>query len=149
MYYVSEDGLTKLHKLGCQNIYLATPYTGTLEEQDNRYDVANDVCISLLLGGFHVFSPITHSHVLHNLMAKRGRLPKNHFWYRKDLPFLEWADTVLIICTDGWDRSTGVAMEMAVAKYAKKAVLYLMTRDDIGKDVKLEVFHESSIGVQS
>lgn len=91
-------------------IYLAAPYSApTPEEREARFIQANKAAAFLMQQGHEVFSPISHSHpIAHHI--------NNHlshdFWLKQDFAFLPWADELVVLCADGWDRSKGIMLEL-------------------------------------
>lgn len=61
--------------------------------------------------GWNCFSPITHSHPLHEA-GMRGDWA---FWARIDEEYLEVSDKIIICLFEGWTRSVGVSAERAIA----------------------------------
>ena len=97
-----------------KKIYLATPYTGTPEQQQSRFEAVNRVAAKLMGFGYLVFSPISHTHPI----AMAGDLPKGwEYWKAYDETFIkEWCDELWVYVQDGWETSTGVTAEVKMAK---------------------------------
>jgi nucleoside 2-deoxyribosyltransferase len=97
-----------------KKIYLASPYTGTSEQQADRFDIVCQVAGKIILDRkFPVFSPIAHSHPI----ATRCDLSGEHdFWIDQNRAWLEWADEVWVAMIDGWKDSKGVQWEVEYAK---------------------------------
>ena len=95
-------------------IYLATPYSHEQPEvREQRFQVVNRVAAELMRGGMHIYSPISHTHSI----AMAGDLPKGwDFWEQYDRVMLAACVKVIVLRQDGWDQSTGVAAEIAIAK---------------------------------
>lgn len=105
-----------------KKIYLATPYTGTKQQQQSRFEIVNECAARLMREGFLVFSPISHTHPI----ALAGALPKGwEFWKEYDLTFIEWADEIYVLMQQGWEKSKGVTAEIKLAKELKKPICYL------------------------
>ena len=103
-------------------IYLATPYSHKHDwVMQYRFEVINTVAAKLMLQGYHVFSPISHTHPI----AHAGDLPKGFdFWKEYDLAFIEWCDEVWVFTADGWKESVGVNTEILIAELMSKPVRY-------------------------
>lgn len=106
-----------------KKLYLAIPYTGLAEKS---FEIANKVAAKLIDEGYIVFSPITHSHPLCDLVKGENTWD---FWKIQDLPFIDWCDRVLVIAVgeDGYDlidKSTGVQGEIAYAREIGKDIEY-------------------------
>ncbi len=105
-----------------KKVYLATPYTGTPEQQQERFEVVNAVAAKMMSSGLLIFSPISHTHPI----ALSGDLPKGwEFWKEYDYTFIEWCDELHVLKQDGWQESTGVTAEIKIAKELGKKVVYV------------------------
>jgi len=114
-----------------KRIYLASPYSGTPEEQEARFRAACRVAGQLIRQGFIVYSPIAHSHPI--CEATRGLPGTWGFWERIDRTFIEWADEVRVLMLPGYECSRGVKAEIQIAKQAGKPVVHMQYT---GKEVK-------------
>jgi nucleoside 2-deoxyribosyltransferase len=104
-------------------IYLAIPYTYNPERS---FKIANKICADLMSKGHVVFSPISHSHPVADYLPNELRTDSN-WWMGQDLPFVEWADEVHVICIGEYgcnliEDSKGVQMELAHAKEKGKPI---------------------------
>lgn len=92
--------------------YLASPYT----RRPDKDAAVREACVAaaaLMRAGVKVFSPIAHSHtvaILGGLDALDGQ-----FWMEQDLPFQDAAEAVVILKSEGWDKSDGISEEIAHA----------------------------------
>jgi hypothetical protein len=62
--------------------------------------------------GHIVFSPIAHSHGV-------ARFIKDHthdFWMLQDLPFLDFANKMVVLTLPGWEESRGIKEEIVYAR---------------------------------
>lgn len=75
-------------------IYLAIPYTFN---PSLSHQIANKVAADLMNEGHVVFSPISHSHGIADHLPDLVRTNAD-WWMSQDLPFVEWADELHIIC---------------------------------------------------
>ena len=90
--------------------YLAMPYSGRMEES---FVDANRIAGALMVEGYVVFSPISHSHPI---WKDCEYLPQTHeFWMKQDLPFLRLADKLFVYKAEGWEESLGVRLEIEEA----------------------------------
>ncbi len=117
-------------------IFLASLYSSGIDESkigkhrakilQDRYMEAVSAAAWLKSRGDLVYSPIVHWH----LAAKIYNLPRGfEFWETQNSSLLiDWADTLMILETDGWNSSIGILSELACAKVAKKIIL-LMQRN--------------------
>jgi nucleoside 2-deoxyribosyltransferase len=104
-------------------IYLAIPYTFNPERS---FRIANKITADLMGKGHVVFSPISHSHSIADHLPEALRTDSN-WWMNQDLPFVEWADEVHVVCLgefgcDLIEGSKGVQMEIAHANLHRKPV---------------------------
>lgn len=76
--------------------------------------------------GYIVFSPISHSHVVADHLAPELRYSQS-FWMAQDLPLIEWADEVHVVCigefgNDLIANSKGCQSELKKAQELNKPV---------------------------
>lgn len=107
-------------------IYLAIPYTfnPTLSHK-----IANKITADLMSKGHVVFSPISHSHHIADHLPELLRTDSD-WWMSQDLPFIEWADEVFVVClgeygADLIEKSQGVQAELAHAKKHNKLIHFI------------------------
>lgn len=95
-------------------VYLAVPYSHPYPEvREERFRAVNRVAAKLMEQGLHIFSPISHSHPI----SIEGNLPTNwEYWEAYDRAFLNASNKLIVLMLDGWDKSVGVAGEIAIAK---------------------------------
>jgi hypothetical protein len=101
--------------------YLALPYTGMRERS---FQLANMAAGYLMDQGYVVFSPISHSHPITELIPQlhdRG----HDFWMYQDLPWLRLCQTMHILQVEGWMSSLGVRTELAEARKYHVTVKHL------------------------
>ena len=105
-------------------IYLAIPYSHPDPKvREARFIVANRVAATLIAGGEHVFSPITHAHP----MAKEHDLPIGwEYWAQYDRKFLRLCDRLVVVGIPGYDESEGVKAEIGIAYKLGVKVSYLV-----------------------
>lgn len=95
-------------------IYLATPYTHSDREiMEYRNHLAGQIAGKLMEEGHIVFSPISHSH---QIAADYGLPTSWEYWERSCEVFVSLASKLVVITTDGWDKSVGVTGEINIAK---------------------------------
>jgi len=111
-------------------VYLACPYTPKgIDELSvqcsvriSRFKTVTKVCAELSKLGLTVFSPITHSHPMSVLSNMPGTW---EFWGAIDEVFLKHSSALFVLKLDGWDRSTGVLAEIAIAETLGLPIVYL------------------------
>ncbi len=93
--------------------YLATAYSHpNYVVRQTRYKVAVDVCARLVVGGFHILSPIVHWHPV----AVVKSLPTDaEFWWDLNEAYLKGADFLFVLDDLNWQTSVGVSKESAWA----------------------------------
>jgi hypothetical protein len=103
--------------------YLATPYSSSDPEMiEHRYKMACSITAQLMKEGFHVLSPIAHSHAI----AVGNDMPKEfEFWKVHCLAILSKCDGMIVIMEDGWKESVGVQAEIAYCQQFGKPICYL------------------------
>lgn len=77
-----------------------------------------DVCskaAELMEAGEVIFCPIAHSHPIAAVM-KDGRAIDPSFWQRQDSPYIHACDELIVYMMPGWQESSGVTHEIAVAR---------------------------------
>lgn len=99
--------------------YLASPYTGA---ELARFEAVCLAAGGLIRAGYHVLSPIAHTHPI----AVRGGLPGNFEWYEAyDYALIDACDEVWVLMLDGWRQSRGVTKEVAYARRTGKSVRWV------------------------
>ena len=104
-------------------IYLAIPYSWNPKRS---FDIANKVAARLMSEGHVVFSPVSHSHPIADYLP--GDLRTNSAWWMtQDLPLIDWADEVHIVCIGDLghlliEASKGVRAEWAHAEKTNKPI---------------------------
>ncbi len=106
-------------------IYLACPYSHKDKAvEQERFELATKVAGVLIKEGHLVYSPLTHGHTLSQHVKGLGtdfEFYKNHC-----LSFIKhWADKIIVIACDGYDKSIGVSEEIKCAKSLGLPVEYL------------------------
>lgn len=93
-------------------IYMGSPYTGTPEQQQERYEKARWATAQLLIAGTVVYSPIVHCHDLALCHALPGDID---FWHWYDRAMIEAAHTLMVLTLPGWEKSKGLRWEIDLA----------------------------------
>ena len=111
-------------------VYLACPYSkGTLAAQLARYEAATHVAAKLIEQRLIVFSPITMTHPIDVILAKKGETLGSHYWVEFDIAFMEACSELMVLTLPGWNESSGVAREMKFFQDRGLAVQYLEPSD--------------------
>ncbi len=104
--------------------YLAGPYSHPNPDiQQQRFEKLTHAAGWLMEQfGWNVFSPITHSHPLHQCANVPGDWA---FWKKIDTEYLHMSRRVVVLTLDGWEKSVGVTAELKIAKRLSIPVLFL------------------------
>lgn len=89
--------------------YLACPYSHPNPAvREERYRAANEAAVALIRAfKWNVFSPITHSHPMHEL----GLDGDWRFWEHIDMEYLSVSRRLVVLTMPGWHASVGVRAE--------------------------------------
>ncbi|MFZ9164487.1 MAG: DUF1937 family protein [Ilumatobacteraceae bacterium] len=105
--------------------YLASPYSldgiATEEAKQRRFESVVKCQAYLMESGFHVYSPIAHTHEAQKTMAKHD----TKWWLERCRPFLECADGLFVLQLPLWEVSVGVQWEIEFARNANMTIAYL------------------------
>jgi hypothetical protein len=104
-------------------IYIASPYSDPDEKvRHARYTKAGYYLVRLLRERRWAYSPIVHCHEI----ARMHRLPTDAaFWAEYNFQMLEVAAELHVLQIEGWERSVGVAHEVAYARNRGKKILMI------------------------
>lgn len=96
--------------------YLAVPYTHKNERvMQERFELVTRAAGWLTEKyGWTVFSPITHSHVIHKLCP--GVPGDWQTWQKIDYDFMDCSCRFVVLTVPGWSQSIGVTAERAYAE---------------------------------
>lgn len=102
--------------------YLATVYTKHPQGQHVAWLQACRWAAEFIKAGVPVFSPIAYTHQI----AIQGLMnPLNHdFWMAIDRPFMEAARGLIVVTSEGWLDSVGIAEEIAYFAGVRKPIRY-------------------------
>lgn len=121
--------------------YLATPYTKYPLGREAAFEMACRVTAELLRRGVAVFSPIAHSHPVATI---GGIAPDDHaFWIGSDLPMMQAACGLIVLCAEGWRQSRGMAAEVETFSAMGKPIVYL--RHDAPLQLPEELAADASV----
>ena len=95
--------------------YFAHPYSAKTEEgRIANFELCCRRSIKLLLKGYNIFSPITHSHPIETASSEMLRWPIDsrwQFWIDIDIAILEYVKFTGIILAPKWGTSKGCQRE--------------------------------------
>ena len=97
--------------------YLACPY---MHENPvivaARVDLATQKAAELMMEGYNVYSPLTHSDPIAPFIPEKHQWDYD-FWLSRDLQIIRrCVDELHVLCLDGWEESKGVGMELDEAE---------------------------------
>lgn len=110
--------------------YFAHPYT--VKDKDGNYvpeaeeanfQLANYRAGRLLLAGYNIYSPISHTHPIHRATIEFLKKHEHKLWYDFDLAFIEHANFTGIILAPGWEESEGCRLEYEIFRRTDKPIL--------------------------
>lgn len=97
-------------------VYLAAPYSDPMAAiRLGRVEAINRAAGQLFAHGWHVFSPISHSHPIIEACDLRSDWES---WRDYDLAMLSLCSAMVVYQLDGWTASQGVAAEVMHATVA-------------------------------
>ncbi len=103
--------------------YIATPYSKFPSGIEEAARVACIETARLMRAGVPCFSPIAHTHPI--AMAA-GVDPLDHsFWMPVDQPMMDAARGLIMLRMESWERSYGMAIELATFTKANKPVVWM------------------------
>lgn len=95
-------------------IYLAAPYTHPDPKVcEERFHEANRAAAWVINEGFHVFSPVSHTHPIKVDSTLKGTWET---WMNYDKYMLSLCDELWILRLPGWAGSKGISAEMLYAE---------------------------------
>ncbi len=109
-----------MHKL----IYLACPYSSDSQlVMHQRHLEVTFAASKLVAQGYHIFSPITESHLyqMYNSDIQKGW----DYWKEHDEMMLSRCDVLWVLMLKGWDESIGVTAEIDFAEANSIPIRYI------------------------
>lgn len=110
--------------------YLAIPYTGKYGKDCPRHRkelsfmLANSFAGRLMSMGELIFSPISHSHPIHDFMEV-NRAHSHDYWMANADRMIRHCDRMYIVPVEGWKESAGVKHEVAEARRVKMPIFFI------------------------
>jgi hypothetical protein len=100
-------------------VYLASPYSDPNPEiREQRFRAVCKYAAGLMRLGDSVFSPIAHTHPIALFDLPKGR----DFWQQYDEKMLSVCDSMIVLMLPGWEKSKGIAGEIAIMELAGKHI---------------------------
>lgn len=102
---------------------MSTPYSSFPGGYDAAFEEASKIAAKLLLNGVHVFCPIAHTHPI----SKLGQVDPTRYDIFMPLveQFMTNAHGQIVMQMPGWDKSTGIQMEIDWFTVAGRPRVYL------------------------
>ena len=111
-----------------KSIYIASPYSNPDEStRQSRFEAVNRYAAKLMLQGFIVFSPLSHSVPIAEYIGNHN---DSDFYVQQDLYWLKHCDEMHILMLDGWEDSKGVETESIFATNNKITILLIEVKEE-------------------
>lgn len=108
-------------------VYLACPYTSPdLRLRIERFQASARAAAYLIHRGMFVYSPITMTHPIDQVMATEGDTMGSDYWCDFDEAFMRVCSEMLILVMPGWEESRGIKREEAFFRAHSKPVRYMI-----------------------
>lgn len=103
-------------------IYIASPYSGTAEEQAHRFLAVREYTAKLIQAGHVAFSPIVYAHE----MAKELQMGTDaKTWASFNDEMIRLSEGMHVLKLPGWTMSKGVKAEIDLAQRLDLPVTYV------------------------
>lgn len=104
-------------------IFISSPYSHSDKNVvEYRYEQILEICSKLMMENKFVFSPIAHGHE----MVKKHDVPSDwEYWQNYCRLCISKCDMVYVIMLEGWESSSGVQGEIAIAKELNVPIEYI------------------------
>jgi len=137
--YIKVSGLQRPTR-----VYLGAPYSNPNPLwMKLRFELINIAAMQLILDGFVVFSPISHSHPIASTSSDKQAVQNYDLWLGQDNHFMEWADVLVVLELPGWRDSKGLKYEMEWFYKHNKPVAYLHLNDVYYSELDRREFNDS------
>jgi len=92
--------------------YLASPYTHHEKSvRVERFKAANKAAAHLIERKLIVYSPISMTHPIDEVMADEDATLGSDYWVNFDEAFMEFCTEMIILPLEGWQASSGIKRE--------------------------------------
>jgi hypothetical protein len=106
--------------------YLALPYSGTVEQIEERVKAMTRLDAQLMKSGIFTVSPVYK----HLMRLNHIDIPGDWaYWGEYSVQLLKRCDAMYVLCLDGWMESTGVQAEIKEAKILGVQIVYVTEID--------------------
>lgn len=114
-------------------IFLASPYSHpSANVRGERFLQAATAAGNIILNGYNVFSPISHSHYIFELVPATGSSWEQ--WAEINHEMIDLSTEVWVLALNGWEQSKGVANEIEYAGATGKPVKFVNVQGEFIDD---------------
>ena len=114
-------------------IFLASPYSNPdYRVREERFLQAAQATGKLILKGYNVFSPISHSHPIYELVPETGESWEQ--WAAINHEMIDLSTEVWVLTIPGWTESRGVANEIEYAWETGKGLQFVDAQGEFVDD---------------
>ena len=118
--------MTNNPTLPAEIVYLACPYTDSDPKvRERRFQCASLAAAHLVEQNLIVYSPITMTHPIDQILAAEEQTLGSEFWVNFDEAFMAVCSRMIILKVDGWDRSSGIRRETQWFEDHRQSIEYL------------------------
>ena len=111
-------------------LYLAAPYSDPDKDKRQwRYKMVTAAAAKLISKGHIVFSPITMTHPIDELLAAEGESLGSNYWIAFDLSFMKFCSEMRILQLPGWEQSRGIKRESQIFRQQGKKISYMSVEE--------------------
>lgn len=111
-----------------KKVFISMPYSGTLDQMNERVKHAKEYSVILLQRGIVPVCPVTSGH----LLVEHSDIELSHqSWLQYAYEFFEMCDEVHVLQLQGWKESLGVAEEVYWARRSNKPVTFIPVHNSI------------------
>lgn len=94
-------------------IYVASPYSGTPDQQFGRFLAVREYTAQLIADGYCAFSPIVYAH---ELAQQHEHKTDAQSWERFNTEIIRHCQRMIVLQLPGWAESKGVTAEIALGR---------------------------------
>lgn len=105
--------------------YLATVYSKHPDGLSDAFGMAAEQAALLVASGINVFCPITHSHPIAMARPDLFSATDHDVWMKLDAPFIHGAKGLIVVTSENWRDSVGIAAEIEAFKALGKQVFFM------------------------
>ena len=116
--------------------YLATPYANVEDPNDFHVPLINYLTVSsftarLISEGVPVYSPITYNHLLQTMNRNLWTNLTVSDWLDFDELFFSKAVGLIVLMSDGWEKSEGIKTEVQCFMLKRKPIIMVGPGDSV------------------